>query len=101
MVRFNSLRFIFVWMNVLIISNIVTINEALPLDDELKHSLYGPTDNITILNFLNFKSTVLGSSTTWLVEFYSSWCGHCINFAPTFKNLAADVKGNRSDTLLT
>ena len=25
------------------------------------------------------------------VEFYSSWCGHCIHFAPTFKSLALDV----------
>ena len=63
-----------------------------------------------LLNTTNFQSTICGSSTAWLVctmhlfyfyftlldhpcqvEFYSSWCGHCIHFAPTFKSLAEDV----------
>ena len=30
------------------------------------------------------------------MEFYSSWCGHCIHFAPTFKQLALDVHGWRT-----
>jgi len=53
--------------------------------------LYGPNDKIVLLNTTNFQSTICGSSTAWLVEFYSSWCGHCIHFAPTFKELAEDV----------
>merc|ERR1719300_1050310 len=53
--------------------------------------LYGPNDKIVLLNNTNFQSTICGSSTAWLVEFYSSWCGHCIHFAPTFKELAEDV----------
>ena len=78
-------------MNVLILSNIGTINEALPFGS---NSLYESTDHIVLLNYLDFESTVLGASSAWLIEFYSSWCGHCIKFAPTFKNLAKDVQGN-------
>nr|XP_020744163.1 sulfhydryl oxidase 2 [Odocoileus virginianus texanus] len=32
------------------------------------------------------------SSAAWLVQFYSSWCGHCIGYAPTWRALAADVR---------
>ena len=53
--------------------------------------LYSVNDKIVLLNNTNFQSTICGSSTAWLVEFYSSWCGHCIHFAPTYKQLAQDV----------
>jgi len=33
------------------------------------------------------------SPTLWLVEYYSSWCGHCQEFAPIFKALAKDIAG--------
>lgn len=83
-----------IWANIFILLKFATINEAVPFGS---NSLYEPTDHITLLNHLNFKSTVLGTSCAWLIEFYSSWCGHCINFAPTFKNVAEDVKGNSFD----
>jgi len=54
--------------------------------------LYSPDDPIALLTNSTFQSTICGSSVAWLVEFYSSWCGHCIHFAPTFKELAADVE---------
>jgi len=57
--------------------------------------LYSPDDKIVLLNSTNFQPTICGSERAWLVEFYSSWCGHCIHFAPTFKQLAADVYGWR------
>jgi len=57
--------------------------------------LYAPEDKIVLLNSTNFQPTICGSERAWLVEFYSSWCGHCIHFAPTFKQLAADVYGWR------
>ena len=59
-------------------------------------ALYDDHDKITLLNSTNFQSTICGSSTSWLVEFYSSWCGHCIHFAPTFKQLALDVHSWRN-----
>jgi len=54
--------------------------------------LYGPEDKIVQLTNATFQPTICGSEKAWLVEFYSSWCGHCIHFAPTFKELANDVQ---------
>lgn len=53
--------------------------------------LYTEVDKIVVLNNTNFQPMVCGSQKAWLVEFYSSWCGHCIHFAPVFKELAAEV----------
>ena len=56
--------------------------------------LYSENDvGITLLDSHNFKKTVLHSQTAWMVEFYSSWCGHCIRFAPTFKELTTFTEG--------
>eukprot|EP00096_Caligus_rogercresseyi_P011264 TRINITY_DN4381_c0_g1_i1.p1 TRINITY_DN4381_c0_g1~~TRINITY_DN4381_c0_g1_i1.p1 ORF type:complete len:583 (+),score=160.69 TRINITY_DN4381_c0_g1_i1:391-2139(+) len=54
--------------------------------------LYEPSDPLVILSRDNFSDKVHGSPTAWIVEFYSSWCGHCIRFAPTFKEFAGKVK---------
>lgn len=32
------------------------------------------------------------SEWAWMVELYSSWCGHCQNFAPRLKELAEEVE---------
>ena len=56
--------------------------------------LYSSKDRgITLVNFSNFTQTILESDTAWMVEFYSSWCGHCIRFAPIFKELGKNVEG--------
>ncbi|KAM4663360.1 sulfhydryl oxidase 2 [Discoglossus pictus] len=52
--------------------------------------LYGPQDPLTILDSSSMQGLVYNSSSAWLLEFYSSWCGHCINYAPTWKALASD-----------
>lgn len=52
------------------------------------------------MNVADFKSTIVATSNAWMVEFYSSWCGHCIDFAPAFIELANSVKGTFSITLL-
>lgn len=51
------------------------------------------TDPIVQLNVSNFNSTLPNQNHAWLIEFYSSWCGHCINFAPSFVHLAKKVEG--------
>lgn len=53
--------------------------------------LYNASDDVVILNATNFKSSVYGSTRSWLVEFYNSWCGFCYRFAPTWKALASDI----------
>lgn len=54
--------------------------------------LYTEEDPVVILTSSTLKQTVHNSSTAWLVQFYSSWCGHCIQYSPTWKALAGDVK---------
>lgn len=53
--------------------------------------LYTLHDNIEILTKNNFKSSLYNKKHAWLIEFYSSWCGHCKNFAPTWKEFATSV----------
>ena len=56
--------------------------------------LYTSKDvGITLVDHSNFKNIILESDTAWMVEFYSSWCGHCIRFAPVFKELGTNVEG--------
>ncbi|PWA16975.1 hypothetical protein CCH79_00020069 [Gambusia affinis] len=55
--------------------------------------LYSEEDPLVILGSSNLKPTVTNSSSAWLVQFYSSWCGHCIQYSSTWKALAQDVKG--------
>jgi len=57
-----------------------------------KPTLYTDKDHITLLNATNFKETIHGQTTAWIVEFYNSWCGHCVRFAPEWIKLAQDVK---------
>ncbi|XP_060571223.1 sulfhydryl oxidase 2-like isoform X2 [Ruditapes philippinarum] len=55
---------------------------------EKAEGLYSPTSSVFILNQNNFHQNVLRSDSGWIVEFYNSWCGHCIKFAPTWKEFA-------------
>lgn len=53
--------------------------------------LYGPEDKVFMLNATTIKDHIYGSSRGWVVEFFSSWCGHCISFAPKWKQFALDL----------
>nr|XP_057927507.1 sulfhydryl oxidase 2 [Doryrhamphus excisus] len=54
--------------------------------------LYTDDDPLAVLSGSGFTSTVTNSSSAWLVQFFSSWCGHCIQFSGTWKALARDVQ---------
>ncbi|XP_017292053.1 sulfhydryl oxidase 2 isoform X2 [Kryptolebias marmoratus] len=54
--------------------------------------LYTEEDPLVILSGGSLKPTITNSSSAWLVQFYSSWCGHCIQYSSTWKALAQDVK---------
>ncbi|XP_004688198.1 PREDICTED: sulfhydryl oxidase 1 [Condylura cristata] len=57
-----------------------------------RSALYSAADPLTLLQADTIHQAVLGSRSAWAVEFFASWCGHCIAFAPTWKALANDVK---------
>ncbi|XP_030214905.1 sulfhydryl oxidase 2 [Gadus morhua] len=55
--------------------------------------LYTEDDPLVLLGSGSLKRSVSSnSSSAWLVQFYSSWCGHCIQFSSTWKALAHDVQ---------
>jgi len=54
-------------------------------------SLYNANDTILQLDYSNINATLFGKDTAFFVEFYSSWCGHCIHFAPQWRKLAAET----------
>ena len=72
------------YIHLLIIINMAIIPllalEA-PTEDSYSTSLYNNDDKITILTKDNFFTLVEGSNTSWLIEFYASWCGHCQSYA--------------------
>lgn len=57
--------------------------------------LYSQFEQVVSLNVSTFKSTIFNSSqsTSWLVEFYNSWCGHCHRFSPVWKQFSLDISG--------
>nr|XP_056700672.1 sulfhydryl oxidase 1 [Euleptes europaea] len=62
--------------------------------------LYSPDDPLALLGGGTLERRVLNSSSAWVVEFYASWCGHCMQFAPTWKELARDVQDWRPAVML-
>lgn len=77
-----------------LIISLVLVNYVLTaaIKDQNDTGLYTYEDNVEILTMSNFNQTVFGSDKPWIVEFYSSWCGHCQRFAPHWKAFAAEVK---------
>uniref|UniRef100_A0A8C3X2S0 Sulfhydryl oxidase n=1 Tax=Catagonus wagneri TaxID=51154 RepID=A0A8C3X2S0_9CETA len=49
-------------------------------------------DAVWVLDSGSLRGATANSSAAWLVQFYSSWCGHCIGYAPTWRALAGDVR---------
>lgn len=55
--------------------------------------LYTASDQIIVLSPDNVDSVLFSSSAALVVEFYATWCGHCVAFSPVWKSLARDIKG--------
>ncbi|KAI1300232.1 Sulfhydryl oxidase 1 [Halotydeus destructor] len=55
-------------------------------------TLYTEKDlGLSIIEGGNFSSFLSHRQNVVWLQFYNSWCGHCIKFAPTFKTLAKDI----------
>lgn len=57
--------------------------------------LYDASDSLQIIDGTDsfIRMTRSTSSQIYLMEFYNSWCGHCIRYAPLFKEFARDIQG--------
>ncbi|XP_034568079.1 sulfhydryl oxidase 1 [Notolabrus celidotus] len=54
--------------------------------------LYSASDQVILLSKENAAQVLVNSSAAFVVEFYASWCGHCVAFSPVYKSLARDIK---------
>ena len=59
-------------------------------------ALYEDTAEMVCLDRSLITPSLTLSNTSWIVEFYSSWCGHCQHFAPTWKDIVRDTAGVRN-----
>uniref|UniRef100_A0A158Q8B1 Sulfhydryl oxidase n=1 Tax=Elaeophora elaphi TaxID=1147741 RepID=A0A158Q8B1_9BILA len=82
----------YIWLSFIVISILfverVTVTEV---DYDEPSSLYGPNDHITVLNSDNFNRKIYNKNQAFFVEFFSSWCGACIGYAETYKQLARQL----------
>ncbi|NXG65920.1 QSOX1 oxidase, partial [Hemiprocne comata] len=61
--------------------------------------LYSADDPLELLGS-GAEGRLLGSTSAWAVEFFASWCGHCVHFAPTWRALAHDLQEWRPAVML-
>ncbi|XP_060875280.1 sulfhydryl oxidase 2-like [Metopolophium dirhodum] len=58
--------------------------------------LYEDSDLLEILDSTNFNDKVLQGNTSYVIEFYNAFCGHCIRFSTPWKGFGIQVYGWRN-----
>ncbi|XP_053178387.1 sulfhydryl oxidase 1 [Scomber japonicus] len=73
-------------------ASVVCLCFCLLFPSSAEAGLYTASDQIVLLSPENVESVLVNSTAAIVVEFYASWCGHCIAFSPVYKSLARDIK---------
>ena len=73
---------------------ILTLLACVPLATKAQNcALYDPpVPGINCFHGDQVLRAITNSRVSWMIELYSSWCGHCQHFAPAMKELGKDVK---------
>ena len=79
-------------MNFYLFIATVILASAFHVNAEEKLGLYEKTGDVVVLSDANFAAKVF-TDRAWVVEFYNTWCGHCVKFAPKWKQFAMELKG--------
>lgn len=68
---------------------------SLVLSAKDSDGLFSMSDAVARIDSTNsqIRGTVTGTDQAWFVNFYSSFCGHCVRFAPVYKAFGRDVEG--------
>lgn len=54
---------------------------------------YNPDGVVQVLTSENFDKLVSKSSDLWFIKFFAPWCHHCQALAPTWENMARQMRG--------
>ncbi|KAK5980667.1 DnaJ domain and thioredoxin-containing protein [Trichostrongylus colubriformis] len=61
--------------------------------DTIERWVFGMLPSLVTSLGNDYWQTVLDSDEPWLVDFFAPWCGHCVQFAPVFEQIAKVLDG--------
>ncbi|VDO71546.1 unnamed protein product [Heligmosomoides polygyrus] len=61
--------------------------------DTIQRWVFGMLPSLVTSLGNDYWTTVLDSSEPWLVDFFAPWCGHCVQFAPVYEQIAKALDG--------
>ncbi|XP_043465984.1 sulfhydryl oxidase 2-like [Leptopilina heterotoma] len=94
--QWNLILFIETLFLLFTAKNVNSLSSRSSLLRNTYEGLYYPSDHVVILNNSNFQSNVYNSNSSWIIEFYSHWCGHCIRFSPLWKTVGKNLQNWQS-----